>query len=132
MKIDHRAFRDHWDFFDAVTFLRGYPQGVPKILVSHGLGSLFAAHLCAQRPGFFKASISISPWLCTAEKPNFFSLGMMKAKRFTTKGFERHWPSGKYLPEKLIEQISPKDRLWLDDSLTVNSYLNLLELMDQL
>jgi len=59
---DHRGFKDHWDFFDAVSFLRGYPNAVPKILVSHGLGGLFASHLCAHRPGFFKASILIDPW----------------------------------------------------------------------
>jgi pimeloyl-ACP methyl ester carboxylesterase len=63
LRTDDRGFRDHWDFFDAVAFLRGYPKTVPKILVSHGLGSLFAMHLVAQRPGFFNGSIIVSPWL---------------------------------------------------------------------
>ena len=54
----------------------------------------------------------------------------MKAKQFTTKGYDKQWRSGGYVDEKLIKQISEKDRLWLDDSLTVNSFLNLMELME--
>lgn len=46
MKIGPVAFRDHWNFFDEVMEL-GFKEDVPKILISHGLGSLFAAHLCA-------------------------------------------------------------------------------------
>ena len=45
IKIDERAFRDHWDFIDSIAFLRGYPKSTPIIMVSHGLGSLFATHL---------------------------------------------------------------------------------------
>ena len=45
IEINERTFVDHWDFFDSVSFLRGYHRAIPKILVSHGLGSLFATHL---------------------------------------------------------------------------------------
>lgn len=65
---DERVFKDHWDFYDTISNLEGYPASIPKVLISHGLGSLYAAHLCAQRPGFFKASISISPWLRLSNK----------------------------------------------------------------
>ena len=47
LDTSNRGFRDSWDFFDQVTMMRGYPYAIPKVLVSHGLGSLFAAHLCA-------------------------------------------------------------------------------------
>ena len=80
MKIDERGFRDCWDFVDSIGMLRGYPKSLPKFIVSHGLGSLFAAHMCSQRPGFFVGSISIAPWFSLDFKPNIFSLNMMKAK----------------------------------------------------
>ena len=45
--VNERAFRDYWDFVEAISMMRAYSPQVPKILVSHGLGSLFAAHLSA-------------------------------------------------------------------------------------
>ena len=47
IKVDERAFRDYWDFVDAISMLRGYPPQLPKVMVSQGLGSLFATHLSA-------------------------------------------------------------------------------------
>jgi pimeloyl-ACP methyl ester carboxylesterase len=79
LRTDDRGFRDHWDFFDAVAFLRGYPKTVPKILVSHGLGSLFAMHLVAQRPGFFAGSILVSPWLAQKNPPSWIRKGSLQA-----------------------------------------------------
>jgi alpha-beta hydrolase superfamily lysophospholipase len=38
---DNRAFRDHWDFFDACALITGIPENIPKILISHGIGSLY-------------------------------------------------------------------------------------------
>ena len=78
--VNERAFRDYWDFIDAMSILRGYPPQLPRIIVSHGLGSLFAAHLSAQRPGFFKASVNIAPWLGLSSPPSGMSLKLMKAK----------------------------------------------------
>ena len=103
LKTDERAYRDHWDFFEQCAYFRGYPAALPKILVSHGLGSLFAAHLCAQRPGFFKASISVSPWLSMADKPNQFSMGINRAKCLTSIGFEPYWNENEYLPQNVVD-----------------------------
>ena len=97
LMIDDRSFRDHWDFFDSCSFLRGYPQALPKILVSHGLGSLYAALLCSQRPGFFKASVSISPWLGMANTPSQFQLALLRAKALTSKASSLYQPIGPYL-----------------------------------
>lgn len=128
IKGDGRTFQDHWDFVETCTMLRGYPQAIPKILVSHGLGSLYAAHMCAQRPGFFKASISISPWFAMGQKPNMFSKAVLTAKTFTSQGYEAYWPQGKYLPKDFISHIPKKDRLYLDDTMTSNSYLAIMEM----
>ena len=47
LETSNTGFRDLWDLVDTVSCMRGYPPAIPKILLSHGLGSLFAAHLCA-------------------------------------------------------------------------------------
>ena len=72
LNTSEAAFKDHWDFMDSVGHLRGYPPTIPKILVSHGLGSLYAAHMCSQRPGYFTASISLAPWFGLRKKPSSF------------------------------------------------------------
>ena len=80
LNTSESAFKDHWDFVDSIGHLRGYPQTIPKVLVSHGLGSLYAAHMCSQRPGFFTASINIAPWFGLRNKPNSIMQHMMLAR----------------------------------------------------
>ena len=130
--IDDRSFRDHWDFFDSCSFLRGYPQALPKILVSHGLGSLYAAILCSQRPGFFKASVSISPWLGMANTPSQFQLALLRAKALTSKASSLYQPIGPYLASQLVDQIPNSDKVYLHDRMTLATYLRLLDIMQEI
>ena len=99
-----------WDFTTAVGSLRGYPSSIPKILVSHGLGSLYAAHLCAMKPNFFSASISIAPWFGLKERPSAFAIKMMQAKVYMPRARsynsqDYQWKD-KYLTEEFKDAIS--------------------------
>ena len=135
LQTNERAFKDHWDFNDTVAHLCGYPSSIPKILVSHGLGSLYAAHLQAQRPGFFKSSISIAPWLGLKSKPSLLSQSLMRAKLYmprTSRGYnsqDYQWRD-QYLTDDFKNALEGKDLLYLYDRMSNQSMLNLLELFD--
>lgn len=136
LQVDERAFEDIWDFTDSVGTLRGYPASIPKVLVSHGLGSLYAAHLCAQKPRYFAASVSIAPWLGLQSRPSDLTLTMMKAKLFMPRARSYNsqdlvWRD-KYLTEEFKNSIAIEDKLFLYDRLTKQSQVNLIQLLDLL
>ena len=134
LEINERAFEDIWDFTTAVGSLRGYPASIPKILVSHGLGSLYAAHLCALRPRYFSASISIAPWLGLRQRPSAFSLQMMQAKLYMPRARsynsqDYQWRD-QYLTEEFKDAMAEKDKLYLYDRMTSQSLVRLIEMLD--
>lgn len=122
IETNELSFRDYWNFIDSVAHLRGYPQTIPKVLVSQGLGSLIAAHMCGLRPGFFTASVSIAPWLGFMNRPSVFTQKMLQAKKFMPRprGYasqDLHWRD-QYLTADFKEALQMKDHLYLYDRLT--------------
>jgi len=70
--------------------------------------------------------------LAEEQRPKFMKLGYMKATKFTSAGCEKYWEAGQYLPFKFLKQVPEEDHPYFDDSMTVRSFLNLMDLMDKL
>ena len=65
-------------------------------------------------------------------RPNVVSYTMMKIMKTTRQANKPYYPKGDYLPSAFLEKFPPKDRFFVDDNLTLNSYINVVELMDAL
>ena len=37
---------DHWQFFESVSYMRGYNPNTPKFIIGHSMGALYATRLC--------------------------------------------------------------------------------------
>lgn len=118
-----------------MTYLRGYPKNLPKIIVSHGLGSLYAFHIMSQRPGFFKANISIAPWFDLKSRPNPFSFGLMRSKMLISSKYASQqifWPDDSYLTADFKASLLEEDKKYVYDRMTKQSFVNVLNLIDDL
>ena len=62
--------------------MRGYHQNIPKFLVGHSLGALYAARLCQSRSDFFRGCILINPMFEMQMKLSAWKLATLKAKQF--------------------------------------------------
>ena len=65
-------------------------------------------------------------------RPNAVSFALMKVRNLTKQAHQPYYAKDEYLTPAFVEKIPPKDRFFVDDTLTLNSYINMVELMDAL
>ena len=56
---DKEVMQDYWAFLDEIEQI----DDVPRFVVAHSLGALYAARLCQDRPDYFKGAILLNPLL---------------------------------------------------------------------
>lgn len=49
VKDEGVTLTDYGQFFDTISYMRGYHHNTPKFLVGHSLGALYAARMCQER-----------------------------------------------------------------------------------
>ena len=81
IKAEEDILEDHWQFFEAVSFLRGYHPNTPKFIMGHSLGALYASRICQRNPNFFKGQILINPLFEFKNKISAFKKAALTAKK---------------------------------------------------
>ena len=123
------GLQDYWVFIDAESDFRSHHHNIPKFLVSHSVGSLYALNLCIKRPDFFRGCISINPLLEFKNKPGMIAEASLKAQAMLQiKERQTYSKMDNFLPEEIRRLREDKLDFFIETKMSIESYLQIREM----